>query len=221
LSNAFAHVGGAASVNARSKPTRMRALAGMLVGPNPVLAGDNRTRYDGVTIALHWLTAVLVLEQFLTAQVWGLFDRPLRQTLLTTHTSFGIIIGALIVARIAWRLMPRHQLTVERADWIEAASKTLQYVLYGLLAGEVVLGFAARWTNNKPLSLFGALIPAPLGPFSKGTQHIIANAHGSRGALSSSWRYTPRQRSSTTTCCATTYSKVCCPSRAAQPRLGR
>ena len=177
MSNASAHVGGVATANARSKPTGIQALAGTFVGPDRIVAGDDRTRYDGVTIALHWLTAALVLEQFLIAQVWGLFDRPLRQTLLTTHTSFGIILGGLIMARIAWRLVPGHQLTVERADWIEAASKTIHYVLYGLLAGEVVLGFAARWTDNKPLSFFGALIPAPLGPFSKGTQHIVTNMH--------------------------------------------
>lgn len=178
MSNASAHVGGVATAIARSKPIGTRALAGTLAGSDRVAAGDDRTRYDGVTIALHWLTAALVLEQFLIAQVWGLFDRPFRQTLLTTHTSLGIVLAAVIIARIAWRAIPGHQLIVERTGWVEVASKTIHYVLYGLLAGEVVLGFAARWTDNKPLSFFGALIPAPLGPFSKGTQHIIVNAHG-------------------------------------------
>ena len=86
MSNASAHVGGVATAIARSKPIGTLALPGTLAGPNRVLADDDRTLYDGVTIALHWLTAALVLEQFLIAQVWWLFDRPFRQTLLSPRT---------------------------------------------------------------------------------------------------------------------------------------
>ena len=177
LQGASAQVGDLATANDRALPEDMRVLAGEFVGSDRIVARADRTRYDRVTIALHWLTVALVLEQFLIAQVWRSFDRPIRQTLLTTHTSLGIILAAVIIARIVWRLIPGHQLTIERAGWVEVASNAIHYTLYRLLGSEIVLGFAARWTDNKPLSFFGVLIPAPLGPFSKSTQHIVTNAH--------------------------------------------
>ena len=173
LQSAPAQVGDLATAHDRAMPEDMRALAGTFVGSDRIVARPDRTRYDRVTIALHWLTVALVLEQFLIAQVWRSFDRPIRQTLLTTHTSLGIVLAAVIIARIAWRLIPGHQLIIERAGWVEVASKAIHYTLYGLLGSEIVFGFAARWTDNKPLSFFGALIPAPLGPFSKSPQHVV------------------------------------------------
>ena len=142
-----------------------------------IAAGDDRTRYDNIAIALHWITALLVLEQFLIAQAWGFFDRPTRQWLLSTHTSFGVLLAVVLVSRIVWRLIPGHQVRAADVGWVQIASKTVHYTLYGLLSLQIVLGVAVQWSDNKPLSIFGWLVPSPFASASKETHHLLGAAH--------------------------------------------
>jgi len=44
-----------------------------------VVAGDDGTTYDGVAIALHWATALLVIVQFVSAITWDYFSKTTRQ----------------------------------------------------------------------------------------------------------------------------------------------
>src|SRR3954465_2241712 len=110
-----------------------------------VLAGDDGTNYDPVAMAFHWATAVLVLLQFALAELWGYFARPTHHLMVVAHMSFGIILTAVIVGRIIWRLIPGHQMPAIVAGWTEIASKAVHYLLYALLASEAVLGFIVRW----------------------------------------------------------------------------
>ena len=66
-----------------------------------VVAGDDRTRYDPVATALHWATVVLVLANFALGETWSNFARPTRHLMIVTHMSFGILLAAVVIARIA------------------------------------------------------------------------------------------------------------------------
>jgi cytochrome b561 len=44
--------------------------------------GQHPTRYDGLSIALHWLTAALVMLEFLLAETWGFFPKSVRQPMI-------------------------------------------------------------------------------------------------------------------------------------------
>ena len=64
-------------------------------------------RYDRVTVWLHWGIGVLLLAEI----AFGLFlddiaprGTPARAGVINLHKSFGIVLGILIVVRIAWRL---------------------------------------------------------------------------------------------------------------------
>ena len=142
-----------------------------------IAAGDDRTRYDPVAMALHWATALIVVWQFLSSQTWGYFARSTRHTMITGHMSFGMILAAIIVARIIWRLMPGHQVPAVVTGPVELASKAVHYLLYTLLAASAVLGFALRWSGAEDMSFFGLLIPPPFGPVSKPVHQTIGTAH--------------------------------------------
>ena len=88
-----------------------------------IAAGDDGTTYNSVAIALHWTTAALVLIQFVTSFVWDWFPRETRQTLESLHTSLGVLLTAVIVARVIWRLMPGHQVSSLEVGWVKIASK--------------------------------------------------------------------------------------------------
>jgi cytochrome b561 len=142
-----------------------------------VAAGYDRVRYDGFTMVLHWLTAVLVVLLFGLAEFWGFAARPTRQEMIVAHMSFGILLTLVLIVRIAWRLTPSHRVQDATAGMAELASKAMHYLLYVLLAVQAVLGFVWRWSGNAAMSFFGLLIPPPFAPFSKPAHALVADAH--------------------------------------------
>jgi cytochrome b561 len=143
----------------------------------PIAAGDDRVRYDGFAMTLHWLTAVLVVLLFVLAETWNFAARPTRAEMIVAHMSFGILLTLVVVVRIAWRLTPGHRVRDAMTGLIERASKAVHYLLYVLLVAQVVLGFARRWSSGEALSFFGLLIPSPFAPLSKSAQGLVHDAH--------------------------------------------
>jgi len=142
-----------------------------------IIAGDDGTTYDGVAIALHWATAFLVISNFALAQTWDWFAKPTRGLMEDTHMSFGVLLTAVIVARIAWRFIPGHQVSSLEAGWQRIASKATHYVLYALLVAEAGLGFAFRWGAGRPMEFFGVRIPPLIGEIAKPLRRELREFH--------------------------------------------
>lgn len=142
-----------------------------------VVAGDDKTNYDNVAIGLHWLTALLVIVQFALAETWDWASRDTRETMQSTHVSFGILLTAVIVARLIWRWTPGHQRSSLESGWMLIASKAVHYLLYGLLVAQACLGFAIGWASGHPIHFFGIAVPGPIGALSKPMRHDIREIH--------------------------------------------
>jgi cytochrome b561 len=142
-----------------------------------IVAGSTRAHYDPVSMAFHWLTVVLVLLLFALAETWDFAARPMRHLLIVAHMSLGIILSAVVVGRIAWRLIPGHQVDPAVTGWVERASKAMHYLLYAMLLLQAVLGYVVRWAGNEAMSFFGLLIPPPFAEFSRPTHHLLTEIH--------------------------------------------
>lgn len=142
-----------------------------------IVAGDDGTNYDGVAMALHWATAVLVFANFALAQTWDWFAKPTRGLMEDTHMSFGVLLTAVIVARLIWRLIPGHQISSLEAGWVRLASKGTHYLLYILLVAEAALGFAFRWGAGRPMEFFGTGIPPLIGEMAKPLRRELREFH--------------------------------------------
>jgi len=142
-----------------------------------IAAGNDGTSYDGVAIALHWATAFLVFTNFLLAQIWDWFAKPAKALLEDTHMSFGVLLTAVIVARIIWRWLPGHQVTSIEAGWVRLASKATHYVLYLLLIAEAGLGFAFRWGAGRPMAFFGTGVPPLIGEIARPLRRELREFH--------------------------------------------
>lgn len=112
-------------------------------------------RYDGTTILLHWLTALLVLALFTLAVTWGLFERDTRKQLQSLHISLGILLAVVLVVRIAWRTTRGRRLPLAIEGLQGKAARGMHYLLYALLALQVVLGFTWRWAQAESFQFFG------------------------------------------------------------------
>jgi cytochrome b561 len=143
----------------------------------PAALAPAPARYDGVTIALHWATAVLVLLQFALAETWGFFPRPVHHLMVVGHMSFGLILTAVVALRLGWRGTAGRVLPPPGHGLLDLAAKALHRILYVLLGAEILLGFVTRWTDNQALSFFGLLIPSPFGSFSKATGNFVDQIH--------------------------------------------
>jgi cytochrome b561 len=142
-----------------------------------IAAGDDGTNYDRVAIALHWATALLVVANFALAQTWDWFAKPTTQLMEQAHMSFGVLLAAVIVARLAWRLIPGHQRSSLHAGWVRLASKGVHYLLYALLIAEAALGFAFRWGAGRPMAFFGTGIPPLIGEMARPLRRQLREFH--------------------------------------------
>jgi cytochrome b561 len=142
-----------------------------------IAAGDDKTNYDSTAIALHWITALLVLTQFALAETWDWFPHATSETMQSTHISFGILLTLVIVARLIWRWMPGHQRSSLESGWVKLASKTVHYLLYALLVVQAGLGWVIGWAAGKPIHFFGIPIPGPFDAFARPVRHEIREIH--------------------------------------------
>jgi cytochrome b561 len=143
-----------------------------------IVAADDGTNYDNVAVALHWTTALLVVVQFALAESWDYFAKPTRQSLQSLHISLGALLTIVILARLAWRLVPGHQVPSIELGWVKFASKAVHYLLYLLLVAQVVTGFLFRWAQGHPVSFFGLFgIPSPFAVMSSAARHQFHDIH--------------------------------------------
>ncbi len=142
-----------------------------------IAAGDDGSTYDGVAIGLHWATAFLVFANFALSQTWDWFAKPTRGLMEDTHMSFGVLLTAVIVARIVWRFIPGHRVSSMETGWVRLASKAGHYLLYLLLIAEAALGFAFRWGAGRPMAFFGAGIPPLIARIPKPVTHQLREFH--------------------------------------------
>lgn len=143
-----------------------------------IVAGDDGTVYDNVAVTLHWLTALLVVVQFGLAITWDYFSHETSEAMEGVHISLGVLLTAIIIARIAWRLIPGHQVPSSQVGWVRLASKGVHYLLYALLVAQASLGFAFRWAQGHSVRFFGLFaIPGPFGQLEKATRHTLHGLH--------------------------------------------
>jgi cytochrome b561 len=143
-----------------------------------VVAADDGTNYDNVAVALHWTTALLVVVQFVLAIMWDDFPKPTHESMQSLHVSLGVLLTAVIIARIVWRLMPGHQMSSLEVGWVRIASKGVHYLLYALLVAQATTGFLFRWAQGHPVSFFGLFgIPGPFGAVDRPTRHLLHSIH--------------------------------------------
>jgi cytochrome b561 len=131
-----------------------------------------RTRYDGVAMLLHWITALLVVfmlvfgEELIEAgehDGGGTFP-------VSVHVSAGVAILALTVLRLLWRLTHRAPpLSAAMKPWEVLASKLTHAVFYVLLIGIPLTGWLAfgDFVQEEPgmsaVRVFG-MFSLPAGP---------------------------------------------------------
>jgi cytochrome b561 len=110
----------------------------------------------------HWTIALLILVQIalgFAAALWRL--SPLKLELFVWHKSAGMLILALMLARLAWRLANRSPaLPPQTPPWERRAAHASHVLLYVLAVALPLSGWVINSAAAVPFSVFW-LVPLP------------------------------------------------------------
>ncbi|MDE2145876.1 MAG: cytochrome b [Burkholderiales bacterium] len=141
-------------------------------------------RYDGVSIALHWFIAAALAAQSLFG--WFMDDiaargTPARAGVVNLHKSLGLVLGALIVARLLWRLAH------PPPPWpqgVPARQRALARLGHGALYAAMLLqplsGYVASNFSKYGVRFFGQALP-PWAPPSRSAYAFFNGLHQTLG----------------------------------------
>ena len=120
-------------------------------------------RYTRAAIALHWIVAALVLAQF----TWGWWMQQipkqppgLRADAFNLHKSVGLVILALMLVRLGWRLAHAPPPLDGLPAWQRALASTTHRLLYIALIVQPLAGYLGSVFSGYPVKWFGLTLPA-------------------------------------------------------------
>jgi cytochrome b561 len=126
---------------------------------------DTRTGYGWISIALHWLTAILILAiWFIGSSIQSDVAAGSTDT-LRLHTSIAICAYVLLWARVIWRFKQGHpDATPEQRGAFYKIGKYTHYAILTAVAAMLVSGPLMVWARGEAIFVFDWFtIPAPFG----------------------------------------------------------
>jgi cytochrome b561 len=127
-------------------------------------ARSSATRYGSVAIAIHWLTALLIVLLFVTGlSAAGQTDESVKIALLRAHVPLGIAALLLTLFRVAWWLAADRRRPAMRADqpgWQKAMAKAVHFGLYLVILVSATSGIATIVLSGAlPAIIAGTALP--------------------------------------------------------------
>lgn len=127
----------------------------------------NNSRYSVPTIALHWLTFLLIIAVYVTMEFRGSFERgsPERDLMKMMHYMLGLTVLGLTVLRLWFRSRQSYP-AIEPAPpaWQHKLAALVHLGLYALLIGLPLVGWLILSAEGKAIPFWGLELPALIAP---------------------------------------------------------
>ncbi|QDZ29932.1 cytochrome b [Noviherbaspirillum sp. UKPF54] len=132
--------------------------------------------YDGKTIRLHWITALLVILLWCLGETIDWFPRGTpRVTMRSLHISLGVILGLVIAYRIWWRSTGGVRLPPAETGKLQTLATAIHFLLYAGVVATVVIGVANVWVRGD--TIFNLFTVPKLDPANKPLRETIEELH--------------------------------------------
>jgi cytochrome b561 len=136
-------------------------------------------RYTRTAVVLHWLIAALLLVE--VAQGWWMQEIPkqppgMRAEQFNLHKSFGLVLLALVLVRIGWRLLHAAPPMQRVARWQLIAARTNHTILYVAMIALPLSGYLGSVFSGYPIKWFGFTLPA-WGTANPAIKDAMSNLH--------------------------------------------
>jgi cytochrome b561 len=114
-------------------------------------SGERRMGYTATAKWFHWITATLIIAALPTGAVIQHIKDPSKMAFYAIHESIGLLVLALALARLAWRLthpVPPHEGV---PAWMRRAADGVHHALYAAIILQPILGFFATNAFGFPM----------------------------------------------------------------------
>ncbi len=133
-------------------------------------------RYDWLTRKLHWLTFLLVVALYSSAQVIDFFPRDGgRVEARSVHIVLGLSLLAVVLVRLAWRKTPWGGRQPPRAGLGDLAARGIQLLLVLLIGINILFGLLNVAVRGDAIFTWVKL--PPLGAGFPGVRDVVGGIH--------------------------------------------
>jgi cytochrome b561 len=127
-----------------------------------VRLNDTRTGYGWISIALHWVTAAIVLTMWAIGTLAQGASPNVHIWMNHLHTSIGMAAYVLLWARVLWRFKVGHPGPLPTQRRMFFVGKFFHYLLLWAIAAMLVTGPLMVWAAGEPIHVFDVAIPSPM-----------------------------------------------------------
>jgi len=139
---------------------------------------DATARYGGAAIALHWLTAVLIVANLtLGLSMVPLPLSPQKLEWYLVHKWIGITVFLITCARLAWRWRHPPPPPVAMPEWQRRAAAAVHVLLYALLLIIPISGWVYSSATGVQVVYLGLLALPDLVPKDKALATVLRTTH--------------------------------------------
>ena len=139
---------------------------------------DTSDGYGWISIALHWLTAAVVLTMFVIGTMSQGASREEYAHLVNLHTTIGITAYVLLWGRVIWRFMVGHPGPLaKKGVALFTIGKYFHFAFLIAIGVMLLSGPLVAWLAGDAIHVFDLEIPSPFPKLVR-TQHIVRASHG-------------------------------------------
>ena len=121
-----------------------------------------RTHYDTLSRAFHWLTAIAVVVAFILGPEH--FGRAMRNGMdpathwdIVTHESLGLLVMALTLLRLLWLMVRPAKPRFDMYRWMDISGQATHGLLWLMLLAVPVSALLSLGSEGHPLTLLGGI----------------------------------------------------------------
>jgi len=140
--------------------------------------GDSPTGYGWPSIALHWITATVIIVLLFVGSSIAMDGRMVHW-----HTTIAACAYPVLWARVIWRLRQGHPGPLPgQGGFFYGVGKLVHYVLLAALSVMLMSGPLLAWASGRAIEIFELAIPSPFGPSLSLTAFLL-QVHGATAAV--------------------------------------
>ncbi len=113
--------------------------------------------YGSVARTIHWAAALFVAAAWLLGNFIDDLPNSAEHPVLFVHMSLGLVILALLLVRLGWRLGDPPPAAADTAlgPWPDRLAAVMHGLLYALLLAGPISGIVLEFARGQPLPVFG------------------------------------------------------------------
>ncbi|MGL6290555.1 MAG: cytochrome b, partial [Silanimonas sp.] len=136
-------------------------------------------RWGSFSIALHWITVLLILSLVVVGFVMQeLPNTPMKRDVYLLHKSFGLTVLFLTALRLGWRLLqPTPMLPAAMPAWQRWSAKLGHVGLYALMIAIPASGWTYNWASNFVTPYFGWTLMDKAGSVDRDLKALAGDVH--------------------------------------------